>query len=89
MENNMESCNKKANFQKIAIARMNKVIKLLSSMRNLDNSSYYEYTPEEAEVVLSRMEKELAELRELLIENKKRAFKLNAIGKQSATAMHK
>lgn len=51
--------NKKENFKRIAENRTNKIIDLISSLGNLSNSSYYEYTDEQIKSIFDAIQKEL------------------------------
>ena len=51
---------KQENFKKIAEARTNKILNLISLLGNLTNTSYYEYTDEQIEHIFDAIEGELA-----------------------------
>lgn len=51
--------NKKENFKRIATNRTNKIITMISSLGNLTNSSFYEYTDEQVEAMFEAIENEI------------------------------
>jgi len=51
--------NKKENFKRIATNRTNKIIAMISSLGNLTNSSFYEYTDEQVEAMFAAIEDEI------------------------------
>ena len=55
---------KKDNFKRIAEVRKNKIIELISKLRNLSNSSFYEYTDEEMNSIFNEIQVELDRQRE-------------------------
>ena len=55
--------NKEANFKKIAENRTNKIIKLIHSLGNFTNTSFYEYTDEQINAVFDAIQEELDEQR--------------------------
>lgn len=66
------------NFVRISENRTNRIIDLIAGLRNLTNSSYYEYSDEEVEKILSAIQKELDETREAFErkKDKPKRFKL-------------
>ena len=50
---------KKNNFKRIAESRTNKIISSIQSLGNLSNSSYYEYTTEQIELIFDSIQHEL------------------------------
>ena len=50
---------KKENFKRIATNRTNKIIDMISSLGNLCNSSFYEYTDEQIEAIFAAIQEEL------------------------------
>lgn len=62
---------KKDNFKRIAEARKNKIIELISKLRNLSNSSFYEYTDEEMNSIFNEIQVELDRQREEFNKNNK------------------
>ena len=62
---------KKENFIRIAEARTNKIISGITSLGNLSNRSYYEYTPEQIETIFNAIQLELDRQKENFEEKKK------------------
>ena len=52
---------KKENFKRIAEARTEKILKSINLLGNLANTSYYEYTPDQINLIFSAIEEELAD----------------------------
>lgn len=50
---------KQNNFKRIAESRTNKIISGIVSLGNLSNRSYYEYTPEQIEIIFGAIQHEL------------------------------
>lgn len=50
---------KQDNFKRIAESRTNKIINGITSLGNLSNSSYYEYTPEQIDAIFQAIQNEL------------------------------
>lgn len=70
---------KRDNFKRIASNRVNKIIDLISSLENLTNKSFYEYSDEEIELLFNAIQKELNNVKKIFNdkENKKaRKFEL-------------
>lgn len=69
---------KRENFKRIAESRTNKIIKGISSLGNLSNKSYYEYTSAEIKAVFDAIQTELDEQRQKFIdlEKPKKKFRL-------------
>lgn len=72
------STEKKNNFKRIAEARTNKILKSISLLGNLSNTSYYEYTPEQIETIFNAIQEELDLQRKKFQKNnmKEKRFKL-------------
>ncbi|MBQ8142717.1 MAG: hypothetical protein IJ194_06145 [Bacilli bacterium] len=70
--------NKRENFQRIAEARTNKIIDTIYSLKNLSNTSYYEFTEEEIDQMFSAICLAAEEVKKQLLDEKKakRRFKL-------------
>lgn len=69
---------KKANFIRIAEARTNKIIESITLLGNLSNTSYYEYTPDQIEVMFSAIQEELDNQKKRFADSgpKKKKFRL-------------
>lgn len=50
---------KRDNFKRIAEARTNKIIDMISLLGNLSNHSFYEYSDEEIEKIFAAIQSEL------------------------------
>jgi hypothetical protein len=61
VENKRES--RRARFVRLANKRVNAAIKALSLVGNLSNRANYDYTPDDAAVIIKALDKELRELR--------------------------
>lgn len=59
----MMATDKKENFNRIANARLEKITKSISSLENLSNRSFYEYTEEEINWLFDEIQKELDNVR--------------------------
>lgn len=72
------STEKKNNFKRIAEARTNKILKSISLLGNLSNTSYYEYTSEQIETIFNAIQEELDLQRKKFQKNntKEKRFKL-------------
>ena len=71
--------NKIENFKRIAGNRTNKIIETISSLTNLSNTSYYEYTNEEIEKIFNAIIEEAEKTKKLLLDannNSKKRFTL-------------
>ena len=70
---------KKANFIRIAEARTNKIIESIALLSNLSNTSYYEYTPEQIEIMFSAIQEELDNQKKQFADcgSKKKKFRLS------------
>ena len=53
------SSNKKENFKRIAEARTNKIIHLITLLGNLSNRSYYEYSQKDINAIFDAIQAEL------------------------------
>ena len=62
---------KRQNFQRLAEARITKILKSISVLGNLSNRSSYEYSDEQVEEMFSAIEKVLAEIRRKFTSKKK------------------
>ncbi len=69
--------NKKENFKRIAEARTEKILKSINLLGNLSNTSYYEYTPEQINLIFSVIEEELADQKKKFAEKDKKMRKIN------------
>lgn len=63
---------KKNNFKKISENRLFKIVTLISSLKNLSNSSYYDYDEEDIEILFKQIEEETEKSKKALINNKKK-----------------
>ena len=71
--------NKQQNFKRIAENRTNKIIDMIASLSNLSNTSYYEYTADQIEVIFSAIQAELDKQKKNLMpknDGKKKRFEL-------------
>lgn len=71
--------NKQDNFKRIAENRTNKIIDMISSLNNLSNTSYYEYTEEQITAIFDAIQTELDKQKKNLMpkqDGKKKRFKL-------------
>ena len=55
---------KQENFKRISDNRTKKIIDLVSKLRNLNNPSFYEYTPEEIRNIFVSIQNELDKQKE-------------------------
>ena len=67
--------NKKDNFKRIAEKRTNKIIESISKLQNLTNTSFYEYTDEQIEVIFEAIQKELDNQKKIFEDDKKKEKK--------------
>jgi len=64
---------KKLRFEKVAVQRTNKIIKMLQLLGNCSNKRNYEYTEEEVNMIFKALEKEIKEAKDQFkIENKQK-----------------
>jgi len=64
---------KKERFEKVAVQRTNKIIKMLQLLGNCSNKRNYEYTEEEIDKIFKAIEKEVKEAKDQFkIENKQK-----------------
>ena len=64
---------KNDNFKRITDGRVNKIVTLISSLSNLSNSSFYEYTDIEINQLFQTIEQEIIKTKQQLIKsNEKR-----------------
>jgi len=63
---------KQANFKRIAEARTNKIIELISKLHNLSNASYYEYEKGQVDAIFNAIQKELDHQRDLFNKDSKK-----------------
>lgn len=71
--------NKQENFRRIASNRTSKIINMISSLGNLTNSSFYEYTDDQVESMFAAIESEIKNQRKVFEskkEKKQRKFEL-------------
>ena len=71
--------NKQENFRRIASNRTSKIINMISSLGNLTNSSFYEYTDDQEESMIAAIESEIKNQRKVFEskkEKKQRKFEL-------------
>jgi len=55
---------KKINFEKLAVSRVNKAVKLLRLISNLANKSHYNYSPQDADKIVIALSNEVKNIRE-------------------------
>lgn len=70
---------KKGNFKRLAVSRVNKILDGIGLLRNLSNTSYYEYTMDEVDAMFQAIQEELEEQRRRFDkkeQRKKRRFRL-------------
>ena len=67
----MESSTKRKNFKRIAEARTQKVLSMLELIGNLSNTSFYEYTDEEIEMIFNTIQNSVKENKEKFKNGKK------------------
>lgn len=69
---------KHENFKRIAENRSNKILGYIRSFENFKNTSYYEYTDEEIDLIFDTIQDELNDVKEQLKNSKdnKRVIKL-------------
>ena len=70
---------KKGNFKRLAVSRVNKILDGLGLLGNLSNTSYYEYTMDEVDAMFQAIQEELEEQRRRFDkkeQRKKRRFRL-------------
>lgn len=70
---------KKENFKRIAEARTNKIIELISKLENLSNTSFYDYSDEQIDAIFDAIQDELDTTRKKFKKDKsgkKRRFEL-------------
>ena len=67
--------NKKENFKRISENRVNRILVLLAQLRNLSNSSYYEYTDEDIEKIFKAINDQSKKTKESLLKSNKRGNK--------------
>jgi ABC-type Fe3+-hydroxamate transport system substrate-binding protein len=63
--------NKKERFEKVAVQRTNKIIKMLELLGNCSNKRNYEYSDEDVEKIFKTIEKELKDAKEQFKNDKK------------------
>lgn len=66
---------KQENFKRIADNRIHKIIELISKLRNLSNSSFYEYTDEQIDEMFDSIQKELDKQRTIFLQERNKAKK--------------
>ena len=67
--------NKKERFEKVAVQRTNKIIKMIELLGNCSNKRNYEYTDEEVEKIFKTIEKELKDAKDKFKDEKARKKK--------------
>lgn len=70
---------KKDNFKRLAVSRVNKILDGIGLLGNLSNTSYYEYTMDEVDAMFQAIQEELEEQRRRFDkkeQRKKRRFRL-------------
>ena len=67
---------KKENFKRIAEARTNKIIHLISLLGNLSNRSFYEFSNEEIDTIFKALEDKIKTERLKFDQTKEKRFKL-------------
>lgn len=67
----MDTSTKKKNFKRIAEARTQKVLDMIELIGNLSNTSFYEYTDEEIEMIFNEIQKALRDNKEKFKNNGK------------------
>ena len=73
-----QKIDKQENFKRLAEARTNKIIDSIVLLGNLSNTSYYEYTPQQVELIFDAIQGELDVQKQRFAEKeaKKRKFRL-------------
>lgn len=66
---------KQENFKRIAENRTNKIIDLISKLRNLSNASFYEYTDEQIDAIFNAIQTELDKQKREFQKDKKKGTK--------------
>lgn len=70
---------KKGNFKRLAVSRVNKILDGIGLLGNLSNTSYYEYTMDEVDAMFQAIQEEMEEQRRRFDkkeQRKKRRFRL-------------
>ena len=68
--------NKKDNFKRIAEKRTNKIIESISKLHNLTNTSFYEYTDTEIEIMFRDIEQAVQRSKKILLKNNRKNNKV-------------
>ena len=55
---------KKINFEKLAVSRVNKAVKLLRLISNLANKSHYNYSQQDADKIVVALSNEVKNIKE-------------------------
>lgn len=63
---------KQDNFKRIAENRTNKIIEQISKLQNLSNTSFYEYTDDQIELIFKAIQTELNKQKEKFKKEKKK-----------------
>jgi hypothetical protein len=63
---------KKDNFKRIAENRTNKIIDQISKLNNLSNTSYYEYTDKQIDMIFDAIQEELNKQKDLFLKERKK-----------------
>lgn len=66
---------KKKNFKRISENRVNKILVLFDQMKNLTNTSFYEYTDDDINKIFNTLQSELDKTKEKLLKNKNKQGK--------------
>lgn len=68
--------NKKQNFIRISSNRTAKIIALLNQLTNLTNTSFYEYTDTEIEIMFRDIEQAVQRSKKILLKNNRKNNKV-------------
>ena len=71
--------NKQENFKRISNNRKNKILTLFSQLKNLKNSSFYQYSNDDINKLFEEIEKELVETKKVLLESNHKSCKSNKV----------
>lgn len=75
----MEKNKKRANFERIAEQRTNKILILINSLKNLKNTSFYDYEKEDLKAIIKAINEGIQDLEAYYFNKRfKKAFKLPA-----------
>jgi len=62
---------KQENFKRIAESRVNKIIAMVTSLENLTNTSYYEYSDDQVEAIFTAIQEQLDKTKSKFSQKKK------------------